>query len=299
MKHIFIVNKISGKKRGLKTVSIIEDIMQKHHYDYEIHITQYPTHAKKIAANYKKEADVTIYAVGGDGTILEVVNGIEEGIPLGIIPCGSGNDFYRLLGSDNSDLEKIIEDTIDAKTVWIDYGISDRMKFINGTSLGIDALVNYDASSMIRKTVFDKNSAYALSIIKKVIIPKASRLKIDIDGQHFEDDFLIVAIMNGRYYGNGALPAPESILNDGYFDIVMVKKYNPFLVYALLGKYLKGKHLNDKHFIHLKGQEINIEASKEVAIQSDGENYKSKHLHISLKHNKLLLKVPDYLDIIK
>ena len=105
--------------------------------------------------------------------------------------------------------------------------------------------------------------------------------------------------MNGRYYGNGALPAPESILNDGYFDIVMVKKYNPFLVYALLGKYLKGKHLNDKHFIHLKGQEINIEASKEVAIQSDGENYKSKHLHISLKHNKLLLKVPDYLDIIK
>ena len=299
MKHIFIVNKISGKKRGLKTVSIIEDIMQKHHYDYEIHITQYPTHAKKIAANYKKEDDVTIYAVGGDGTILEVINGIEEGIPLGIIPCGSGNDFYRLLGSDNSDLEKIIEDTIDAKTVWIDYGISDRMKFINGTSLGIDALVNYDASSMIRKTVFDKNSAYALSIIKNVIIPKAAHLKIDIDGQHFEDDFLIVTIMNGRYYGNGALPAPESILNDGYFDIVMVKKYNPFLVYALLGKYLKGKHLNDKHFIHLKGQEIHIEASKEVAIQSDGENYKSKHLQISLKHNKLLLKVPDYLDIIK
>ena len=135
MKHIFIVNKISGKKRGLKTVSIIEDIMQKHHYDYEIHITQYPTHAKKIAANYKKEDDVTIYAVGGDGTILEVVNGIEEGIPLGIIPCGSGNDFYRMIGPKDN-LKLLIEKTINGIVKKIDFGKINNLCTVNNV-LGI------------------------------------------------------------------------------------------------------------------------------------------------------------------
>ena len=70
--------------------------------DYEIIETQFPNHAKEIAQQYTALDDVCLYAVGGDGTIFEVMNGINDQVPLAIIPCGTGNDFYRvisLLGS--------------------------------------------------------------------------------------------------------------------------------------------------------------------------------------------------------
>lgn len=299
MKYIFVVNKISGKNKAFKSVSIIEETARSLAIDYEIRITEYPLHAKKIAGEYKPEDNVCILSVGGDGTISEIINGLDTSIPFGIIPCGSGNDFFRLISDKTDDIKQIIIDTIKADVKKIDLGQSNRMRFINCTSIGIDADVNFMASSLIRKSFLTKGLSYALAILNKVIIPKAKHLKITIDGTNFEGEFFIATIMNGRYYGNGALPAPFASVNDGYFDIILIKKCNPLLVYALLGKYLKGKHINDRHFINLKGKDITIKCDSVMSIQSDGENYQSDMLHIRIAESALLLKVPPYLDIIK
>ncbi len=299
MKHIFIVNKISGKSKGLKAVTIIEKVARDLKLEYMVHITQYPLHAKAIAAQYKPEDEVTVYAVGGDGTILEVINGLDPAIPFGIIPCGSGNDFYRLLGNDTNNCEKIIIDTIKAECKKIDLGQSDRLRFINCTSIGLDADVNFMASSLIRKTFLNKGAAYALAIADKVLFPETKHLKIRIDGKDFEDDYFIATIMNGRYYGNGALPAPFASVNDGYFDVILIKKCHPVLVYLLLGKYLQGKHTADSHFTILKAKHIIVTCDNLMSIQSDGENYQSHKLEIKMVEKAISLKVPSYLDIIK
>ena len=97
MKHIFIVNPISGKGKTLKTVDRIKKVCEEEHLDYEIHYTEYPQEATKIARKYRFTKNI-IYSVGGDGTLNEVLNGIVGTKNLlGVIPSGSGNDFYKTL----------------------------------------------------------------------------------------------------------------------------------------------------------------------------------------------------------
>lgn len=97
MKHIFIVNPISGKGKTLKTVDRIKKVCEEEHLDYKIHYTEYPKEATKIARKYRFSKNI-IYSVGGDGTLNEVLNGIVGTKNLlGVIPSGSGNDFYKTL----------------------------------------------------------------------------------------------------------------------------------------------------------------------------------------------------------
>ena len=298
MKHIFIVNKISGKGKGLESISLINDICQKRLLDYEIIITEYPMHAKHIAKRYRVEDNVCLYAVGGDGTILEVLNGLNDAVPFAIIPAGSGNDFYRLISDDINDFNKIINDTIDADIKQIDYGQTNKMKFLNCTSIGIDSDVNIDASYMIRNTFITKGPAYILSIIKNVIIPKAKELIIEYDGTKEEGKYLIACAMNGRYYGNGVKAAPNADIQDGYFDLILVKDQPIHIVYPCLIKYMQGKHINDQRFRIIKAKNIKITSKTPMSIQSDGENYRDNILEIQIKNRALNLKAPSYLKII-
>ncbi len=291
MKHLFIINKISGKGAALKAIPYIEEICRKEKLDYEIKVTQYPDHGKDIIKEYNVYKDITIYAVGGDGTFLEAVNNINPNIPLGLIPCGSGNDFYRYFGGVNKDLKANIINTINAKERLIDIGQSDVMKFANTTSLGIDAKINYDASRMIRKSFITKGPAYILSIIYNAIFLKSLKVKMSVDGNNRDGEYYIICNMNGSYYGNGACAAPLAKVDDGYFDLVLFKKANRFKVYKTLVKYLKGKATLKDGIEVVRCKDIIIDSDEEMTCQSDGENYLTKHLDLHILPKYLKLKV--------
>lgn len=291
MKHLFIINKISGKGAALKAIPYIEEICQKEKLDYEIKVTQYPDHGKDIIKEYNSYKDITIYAVGGDGTFLEAINNINPDIPLGLIPCGSGNDFYRYFGGVNKDLKANIINTIHAKERLIDIGQSDVMKFANTTSLGIDAKINYDASKMIRKSFITKGPAYVLSIIYNAIFLKSLNVKMIVDGKNRDGEYYIICNMNGSYYGNGACAAPLAKVDDGYFDLVLFKKANRLKVYKTLVKYLKGKATIKDGVEVVRCKEVIIDSNDEMTCQSDGENYLTKHLDLHMLPKYLKLKV--------
>ena len=291
MKHLFIINKISGKGAALKAIPYIEEICQKEKLDYEIKVTQYPNHGKDIIKEYNSYKDITIYAVGGDGTFLEAINNINPDIPLGLIPCGSGNDFYRYFGGVNKDLKTNIINTIHAKERLIDIGQSDVMKFANTTSLGIDAKINYDASKMIRKSFVTKGPAYILSIIYNAIFLKSLNVKMIVDGKNRDGEYYIICNMNGSYYGNGACAAPLAKVDDGYFDLVLFKKANRLKVYKTLVKYLKGKATIKDGVEVVRCKEVIIDSNDEMTCQSDGENYLTKHLDLHMLPKYLKLKV--------
>lgn len=291
MKHLFIINKISGKGAALKAIPYIEEICQKEKLDYEIKVTQYPDHGKDIIKEYNSYKDITIYAVGGDGTFLEAINNINPDIPLGLIPCGSGNDFYRYFGGVNKDLKANIINTIHAKERLIDIGQSNVMKFANTTSLGIDAKINYDASKMIRKSFITKGPAYVLSIIYNAIFLKSLNVKMIVDGKNRDGEYYIICNMNGSYYGNGACAAPLAKVDDGYFDLVLFKKANRLKVYKTLVKYLKGKATIKDGVEVVRCKEVIIDSNDEMTCQSDGENYLTKHLDLHMLPKYLKLKV--------
>ena len=292
MKHIFIVNRISGKGSAYGLIDTIIDIANQRKLEYEIRITEYVSHASKIAKEYQGRNDVIIYSVGGDGTLLEVINGLDFNIPLGIIPAGSGNDFYRMIGGVPSDYRKIINDAIDGEIRMIDLGKSNRGYFLNGTSFGIDADINAEASHMIRKTFIAKGPAYVLSIIKNAIFLHRRKIIIDADGNKMKGTYYIVAVMNGQYYGNGVKASPSSQIDDGYLNLILFKNAPRYKAYPAMFRYLAGKAENDPIIERIKCQHLTIDSEEELSCQSDGENYTAFHLEIDVVPKALKLKYP-------
>ena len=106
MKHVFIVNPTSGVGKYQVVIDYVKDYFEDKEDNYEIRITEYVGHATEIAREY--DVSHVLYSVGGDGTSHEIINGMQEGVSLGIIPVGTGNDFFRNFDLDLP-LEKIIE----------------------------------------------------------------------------------------------------------------------------------------------------------------------------------------------
>ena len=293
MKHVFIVNKISGKHKAYNIIGLVKDVAEAKHLDYEIKVTEYKNHAKEIAESYYNDDDVTLYSVGGDGTLLEVVNGMNLNTPLGVIPAGSGNDFFRFFdGKAKRDFRKILNDTIDASPKDIDIGVCGDMRFVNTTSIGLDAIINANASRLIRNTFITKGPAYLISILENSIALRTTHVNLLADDKKIEGDYYIIACMNGKYYGNGVMAAPSASLSDGYFDLCLFKKASRLKTYSLLLKYLKGKHEGHDGIDIIRCKHVVIDTENMVDCQSDGENYCSEHIDISIREKALKLKIP-------
>ena len=291
MKHIFIINTYT-KKDIAKVEATIERVARKNNCDFKIYKTEYAHHAYDLAKKYAFE-DTVVYAVGGDGTIFEVLNGMDLKSTLAIIPFGSGNDFYRMI-SKKMPLDKLIEKTVKGKVVNIDYGTINKRRFINTTSIGIDSKINYEASKLIHSHKIHKGVSYGLSILKNAIDLKPFSLRVILDDKlRFDEDFYICCVMNCSFYGNGVLSAPQAKLDDGRFDVILAYDVKPMMVYPCLIKYLRGKHLNDRHFKTYQAKKITIIASCDTLGQSDGESEYEIRREITCHHQALKLLVPE------
>ena len=152
MKHVFIVNPVSGRGKALKVSLGIKKICEEEKLDYEIHYTNGPKDATRIAKEVKGSKNI-IYSVGGDGTLNEVLNGvIGTKNMLAVIPAGSGNDFYRTLSK------------MDDEMPLIDVGKVNGKYFLNVVSIGIDAEVAKNAEVM-KKLKVPTSQIYNASIV--------------------------------------------------------------------------------------------------------------------------------------
>lgn len=291
MKHIFIVNMASGREKGQEVVDIINKTAISLNIDYIIQQTSTRKEATDIALQYQENDDVCLYAVGGDGTIFEVLNGLKDKLMMAILPKGSGNDFYRCIGK-VKDLKTMITEVINGHNLTIDIALCNGQKFINELSLGMDAKINYDAGKLIHQKAWNKHVAYIMAIIKNLIRLKAYYYEISFDDQKLCGEYYICAVFNGRYYGNGIPACLDADLKDGYLDLCLVPKAPIIKLIPFIIQYLKGKHLNNPHFKHYRITEVNIKAREKVIYQTDGETDYSDNLNITIKKGGLKLRVP-------
>ncbi len=282
MKFVFIINPISGKKHYQSVVDIVKIYAKKHpDFEYDLVLTEYTGHAKEIAANYPNAQACCFVACGGDGTLNEVLNGLQDQAILAQIPIGSGNDFFKMLGYDNdSDLETLVVSTIEGKVANIDYGRVNSERFINSCNMGLDADVLIE---------FDKNRGripnrflYAYSIMKTIQKPKAhiNRIENHTDNKVLEEDMMLLTVMNGQFYGNGFTPTPLAEIQDGMFDICWVEKMSVPRIISLLSKYKKGKHINEKRVHFLKSNHLTISSKEPLRYGLDGELKESYKIEI-------------------
>lgn len=294
MKHIFIINPISGKGAAKKAVPLIQEICHKHQYVFELIETSKPYDATEIASRYHEKDNVCLYAVGGDGTVLETAAGLNENVPLGIIPAGTGNDFFRSIYSEKKEINQIIEETLLGKFVRVDRGIANHQPFLNCITFGMDAQVNELVIKIMKKTPIPKSLVYILAAIWVILKPNTTHVIIESENLRIESDAMIIAIMNGQYYGGGFHPTPMADLQDGYFDCCIVDKIPLFRLFKILPMFFAGKHTNlpQCHFYKLKDFTCICPQDK-VYSQIDGEQKNVKKVQVSLQRSQLLLRVPN------
>lgn len=276
MKYIFIVNPASGNQDYVVIKEKIEKAMTG--CDFQIIETRGPNHATRIASKYKDNKDVIVYSVGGDGTLNEVVNGIAGGkCKLGIIPTGSGNDFYKSLKSYSKK-----EGTIDLGVV------NDNFYFVNVASIGFDADACYEANKVKDSGKFKKISYY-LGILKTFVKFRFQEYEIEYNEKKINGKYTIIAICNGRYYGGGFPIAPFASFDDDLFDVYLADKMGRISIINVVLKLLKAKHEKSKLVKKIETTHIKLSSQKEMIINIDGEIIKSKVADIKIIPNAITI----------
>ena len=292
MKHIFIVNPVSGKGKAKKLIPIIEAYFANHPGEFEILITAGHGDATKIAQRYPTGSDVVIYSVGGDGTAFEVLNGLSEKVPMAVIPGGTGNDFFRMTGCTAKDFPQIIADTIEGKNVRVDHGMCNGKKIINTSSMGFDAQINNTAEKIGKNLPIPRSMVYLASVFITLSQLRAYNLALQLkDGIHKYRAVLIV-INNGRWYGGGFQPTPMADIQDGMFDICVIDECNWLTVLRLLPKYMSGTHVNSPIVHFFKADQFTLKIEESVDISLDGEPSVGDHFDYQIIKGGLYMRVP-------
>lgn len=277
MKHVFIVNPVSGAGRGKRIGENIERVVPEMGLDYEIHYTTRGHEATEIAKKYKHVKDVILYSVGGDGTLNEILNGmIGSKNMLAIVPAGSGNDFYRSI----KDREEL--------NFPVDVGKANGLYFLNCCSFGIDAEIGHNAGYMKEKHI-PRSQIYNASIIYTFIKYKFKEIEFILDGAKKIGEYTIVTIMNGRAYGGGWNMAPHADISDGEFDIYFVDRIPKTTIPGLLLKLIKGKHEESPHVHYRKSNRIKFKTKQKVIVGADGETLYDDEFDIRLLKHEITI----------
>ena len=274
MKYVFIINPASGKTDYDKIKQNIMKTLENE--NYEIYETKAPKEATEIASRFKNEENTVVYSVGGDGTLNEVVNGIAEGkCKLGIIPTGSGNDFYRTLKEAQTE------------NVRLDLGKVNGRYFINISSVGMDAETCNNANKI--KSKIKLHSSYYLALIHTFLTFKSKSLKLKIDKNVYAGDYIIAAICNGKYYGGGFKIAPVASFDDNQFDIYLVSKAGKLKLIKILLALLKSEHEKYNEVRKYTGKNITITSENNLIVNIDGEITISKNIEIEMIEDALII----------
>lgn len=295
MRYVFYINPTAG--RGDMQNKIIESI--KNYFadkkeKFKIHITKLAGEAQQYA---KSEAEtnehIRMYACGGEGTVFEVLNGIvgHDNVELGVIPCGSANDFLKFF--ENRDNFLNIDEQVDGETFSMDLIKAGDKYCLNGCSVGMDAVVARDMS-LFKKLPFVSGAfAYTLAIIKTFLGKLGITADISIDGEPPQrKNCLFAVIANAPYYGGGYKGAPDAVPYDNKLDFTLIDNISKLKILKFLGIYKNGKHksLDCCTMKHCNSMEFVSE--KPIPVNLDGEIIESRGMRFELVKNAVKFILP-------
>ncbi|WP_419146679.1 diacylglycerol/lipid kinase family protein [Priestia endophytica] len=275
--YCFIVNKVSGNGRSLKVWYQIEKKLQERNVYYCVHFTQKPKHATLLVQELiKKEKVTVIVAVGGDGTIHEVINGlVGTNIPLGIIPAGSGNDVSRGLGIPLK-YDKALGRILSGKPKVIDIGFVNSTYFCTVAGIGFDGEVAQKANVSIYKKLLNLvrmgQISYIISAINVLFHYKPKDISIMIDKKLYKiPKVWLIAVANLPFYGGGLVICPKAESNDGLFDICIVQGMSKLDFLRIFPLVFKGNHTASPAIKIIRGKELEIYSPTPLLVHGDGE----------------------------
>jgi diacylglycerol kinase (ATP) len=277
-KVLVIFNPEANRGRNLR---MAEDMHEQiaHRGGVEWISTDAPGHATRLAAQAANEGFGCVVAIGGDGTVHEVVNGLMQITAgsrpqLGIVPVGSGNDFVRgaaTTSNPNQALEHVFNN---GKTVSIDIGLlrMDGQKdcyWLNVLGIGFDAAVTLQSQRMRH---LHGKMMYFMAAIRTIIENyNAPGMSMDIDGEQFTQRVLMLTIGNGTREGGGFITTPDSRIDDGLLDFCMFQPVSRLMMVRLIPEVMRGTHTRFHQVRMGRLKRMNLHADQPLLIHTDGE----------------------------
>ena len=293
---LIIVNPTAGGGRAARLVPWLRERLERR-ADADLRITRGPGEAEEMAAGALASGHDRVVAVGGDGTVQEVVNGLlgaEEPAELGIVPVGTGNDLARSLalptdaalgwriaiGSTSQPLDVLRARNGDGRERW----------FGSAGGIGFDAQV---AAAMADRRGWQAGRAgYLLTTLSELRRFENRPVRITIDGAVIDRAVLLVAIANGEFYGGGMRIAPGARPDDGRADICVVGDISRLTALRQLANLYRGTHVHHPAVSMYSGSEIAIDGDAATRIHLDGEPFGAIPLRVRVVPAALRVAAP-------
>ena len=240
---VVVINPIAGRGKGGRLGKIVTDFLETHGIVYQVvsgsSAVQTREHLQIVIESFACKG---IIAVGGDGLVNLVVQEVARtSIPLLAIPAGTGNDFCRALGWSVDNVDEILNSMISNDPQPIDLGIANGSWFGAILSTGFDSVVNERANKMKWPRGPMK---YNLAMLQALVGFKPRHYEIALDGNSFSSSAMLIAVGNGISYGGGMKVCPGARLDDGQFDVMILKPISIFEFLRVFPKVYAGTHVS-------------------------------------------------------
>ncbi len=284
-----IVNEKAGSGAGAAVFERVCALLKEKQIPFRFARTEYPGHATELADAAVNAGETEIVSVGGDGTLFEVVNGLAgRFVTLYFVPCGTGNDFVRVLHLPKDPVEALGAQ-LSGIPRKIDVGRLNDMHFINVSGSGFDVEVLRQAARF--KKLGKGLLPYLLGIFAALRHFRALPLEITADGKTEKTEVTIFSVGNGCYIGGGMKAVPHALPDDGLFDVVIAKKFSRPAILRMLTKFIPGKHTSLPGIREFRCREISFRCPGMV-LDVDGELIPVDEAHYQLLPGALGVRLP-------
>ena len=262
------INPQSGRGRGSVIGQEVVDFFAKKSLSYQVISGSSADELRRDLSLFLDEKRCSgVISVGGDGLahlVLQLV--VPRNIPFAVMPAGTGNDIVRTLGWGIDDIESYLNRVVSEPATRVDLGNVDSEWFAAILSTGFDSVVNERANRLAWPRGPQRyNVAIAMEL------PRFSPISYDleVDGDSFTTEAMLIAIGNGRSYGGGMLVCPQAKLNDGLFDVMILEPVSKVEFLKVFPKVYSGSHISHPKVRMLRSAKVKLSA--DAIAYADGE----------------------------
>lgn len=286
-KHLAMI--IHGARAEREDVRHLIDWVRGKGHLVEPHVTLEPGDAGALAEAAAHAGVDVVVAVGGDGTVNEVINGLDGyDTPLGIIPVGTANDFAMQAGIP-ADVDHAMDVILRRKPVRIDTASLNGRRFLNVSSGGVGAEATAETPPEVKESL--GAVAYAISGVRKLADFAPYRAAFRGPDFAFEGEFLMFAVGSTRATGGGTLVTPQASLTDGLLDLCIVESMSRADFARMALKMKRGEHVGEPGVHYAQLPTVSIVSEESISVNVDGEASDGERLEYRARRKDLWVHV--------
>ena len=276
-----ILNPTSGRERGPEHIEMLTSRLRQKYDEVDIAVTTGDGDAERSAAVAVQDGCTALFVAGGDGTLNEAMNGLAaagvlDQIAVGVIPFGTGNDFAAALGIP-LETDAAVDVLLQGRELQVDLGDVNGRVFVNTSGGGFIAEVSVAVTPQLKtlagRLAYLIGGAQALMEFE----PVQASITLEPGGRTVNSGLYAFAVCNSRMIGGGRLIAPAAMIDDGLLDVCLIEAMSAVEFVTLVRKVADGDHVHDPRVLYMQAESLQIELSREVKVNTDGEVFEGRH----------------------